>query len=553
MWYRLVLVLALSVGAAASAHGASSAREMYITALARERHARAASDRKPATADQIRAVIAAYEKVVRRYPASGYADNALWQAAGLAIEAFDRFGDERDRARARRLLEALASQYPASSLAARATARARDLDGAAPAPALATLRSIHRTPLGNGVRVTLELDAEVSFQSERLDDPQRLFFDLAGTQAAPALLEPALSRADDLVRQIRLGKRPDNTMRVVLDLDRAGRHSVFALYNPFRVVIDFERAEARLKPGSTSKDAAEARLKPGSTSEDAAEARLKPDSTPDSTAVDPAPLAARAAAPPSAASPKAPASNSLGGFSLARQLGLGVARVVIDPGHGGHDPGARANRLAEAELVLDVALRVEKLLLKHPGIEVVLTRRTDLFIPLEERTAIANREGADLFLSIHGNASRSTRARGVETYFLNFASNPEAEAVAARENAASGRTMRNLPDILKAIALNTKLDESRDFAAIVQKSMIARLRAQNRQLRDLGVKQAPFVVLIGAEMPSVLAEISFVTNRAEGQLLRAGNYRQRIAEALTEAILRYQRSLKAVGTVAGGR
>jgi N-acetylmuramoyl-L-alanine amidase len=198
--------------------------------------------------------------------------------------------------------------------------------------------------------------------------------------------------------------------------------------------------------------------------------------------------------------------------------------------------------------VLDVALRLEQLLLKQPGVEVMLTRRTDVFIPLEERTEIANREEADLFLSIHANASRSSRARGVETYFLNFASNPEAQAVAARENAASGRTMHSLPDIVKAITLNNKLDESRDFATMVQRAMVERLRTH--AARDLGVKQAPFVVLIGAGMPSVLAEISFVTNPQEGRLLRANAYRQRIAEALFDGIAQYQRALKNVRTVA---
>ncbi len=179
-----------------------------------------------------------------------------------------------------------------------------------------------------------------------------------------------------------------------------------------------------------------------------------------------------------------------------------------------------------------------------------MTRDTDVFIPLEERTAIANREGADLFLSIHANASRNPKARGIETYFLNFASNPEAEAVAARENSASGKTMHSLPDIVRAIALNNKIDESRDFAEIVQKSMVKKLAREERELRDLGVKQAPFVVLIGAGMPSVLAEISFVTHKQEGQLLKTRRYRQQIAEALFDAVQGYQQSLKSRSAVA---
>jgi N-acetylmuramoyl-L-alanine amidase len=258
------------------------------------------------------------------------------------------------------------------------------------------------------------------------------------------------------------------------------------------------------------------------------------------------PLPTRSAVltPPSAL----PAANSDGKFSLSRQLGLGVARVVIDAGHGGHDPGAQSNGVSESELVLDVAMRLSRLLQKQAGIDVVMTRDTDVFVPLEERTAIANREGADLFLSIHANASRNPKARGVESYFLNFASNPDAEAVAARENASSARAMHSLPDILRVIALNNKIDESRDFAEMVQHSMVHRLSSRNKQLKDLGVKQAPFVVLIGASMPSVLAEISFVTHKQEGQLLKTGPYRQQIAEALLDAVMRYQQSLKKLGS-----
>src|SRR4029079_2166578 len=246
----------------------------------------------------------------------------------------------------------------------------------------------------------------------------------------------------------------------------------------------------------------------------------------------------------------APAHNVAGGLSMARQLGLGVSRIVIDPGHGGHEPGAMACGTSEAELVLDLALRVEKLLTAVPGVEVVLTRRTDDFVPLQERTAIANRESADLFLSIHGNANPSALVRGVETYFLNFANPETAAAVAARENASSGQTMATLPDVVKTIALNNKLDESRDFATYVQRSMIDKLRTTDKTTRDLGVKQAPFVVLVGAAMPSVLAEVSFLTNPQEAKLLKSSAYRQRIAQALFDAVRTYQASLKKAPSIA---
>ena len=235
---------------------------------------------------------------------------------------------------------------------------------------------------------------------------------------------------------------------------------------------------------------------------------------------------------------------------MARQLGLGVSRIVIDPGHGGHDPGASGKGATEAELVLDVALRLQKLLEKERGVEVILTRRTDAFVPLQERTAIANREGADLFLSIHANASVNDQARGIETYFLNFANNLSAAAVAARENAASGQSMGALPDFVKAIALNNKLDESRELATLVQQEMVERLRALDEGVKDLGVKQAPFLVLIGASMPSVLAEISFLTNADDVKLLKSGTYRQGVADALFAAIRTYQTSLARAQTVA---
>jgi N-acetylmuramoyl-L-alanine amidase len=246
----------------------------------------------------------------------------------------------------------------------------------------------------------------------------------------------------------------------------------------------------------------------------------------------------------------APSRNLAGGLSIARQLGLGVSRIVIDPGHGGHDPGAKGGDVSEAELVLDVSLRLEKLLEKIPGVEVVLTRRSDEYVSLQERTAIANHESADLFLSIHANASNSAQVQGVETYVLNFATTLSAASVAARENAASGQNMGELPDVVKTIALNNKLDESRDFAAFIQREMVARLRPANKALRDLGVKQAPFVVLIGAAMPSVLTEIAFMTNAQDTKLLKSSSYRQRIADALFEAIRSYQGSLKKGPTLA---
>jgi N-acetylmuramoyl-L-alanine amidase len=447
------------------------------------------------------------------------------------------------------------------------------------------------------IRVIIELDAEVAFHEERLEGPPRVFVDLSATQAVPALRDQTLRFDDDtLVHQIRLGRHPNNTTRVVLDADGISSFSVYPLYSPYRLVIDCVRPQrpaiAAVPPdtessvSSRSAAAAVVTPRPGgpsvlsdvpalarSTAEPAGRPlatkpltapMLAAPSTPGmvgsdlldaarrADAVDEPPVVAAAIVPPLATAPlpAPPEKNVAGGFSIARQLGLHVSRIVIDPGHGGHDPGAKGNGLTEADLVLDIALRLEKALAQVPGVEVVLTRRTDEFVPLQERTAIANREGADLFLSIHANASTSRQARGVETYFLNFATNPSAEAIAARENAGSDQAMAALPKLLNTIALNNKLDESRDLATMVQRALMEKLRPADKNIRDLGVKQAPFVVLIGAAMPSVLAEVSFLTNAQDSRLLKNGNHRQRIADALFAAIRRYQTSLKSTVKVA---
>ena len=540
-----LLAVALSV-----VLGAQTAETLYTGMLEREAELRKALDLAPqlralppgeasaALLQRVRATVAAYEDVVRRHPRSGYSDNALWQAAVLSADAFWQFGDTRDRAAALRLFDRLNTEFPTSSLVARVGGHTSRLNGTAPAnDGLATLKDIRRELLPDAVRVTLELEREAMFYEERLQNPPRVFVDLRNTRTVEALKDATIAFDGEVVRQARIGRQADNRIRVVFDLQGAGRYSVYSLYNPYRVVIDFERTNTKAtKPTKGTKvEAAPV----------AAAAGVPTAPT--------APTPAAPAAPaPSAAPPATAAANTRGGYSLSRQLGLGISKVVIDPGHGGHDPGAQVRGLNEAELVLDIALRLERLLLKEPGVEVVLTRRTNAYVALEERTAIANQSAADLFLSIHANASADTNARGFETYFLNFAANPEAEALAARENAGSAQRMAKLPDIVKAIALNNKIDESRDFASMVQSSMHELLRKTDRNARNLGVKQAPFMVLIGATMPSVLTEVSFLTNRDDATLLRSQTYRQQIAEALYAGIMKYGNSLKKPAVLRSG-
>ena len=614
--------LALGLALAVPVH-AQTAQARYTAALAREDKVRAAiavvSPADPVSArtpviTEARSVIAAYEALVRAYRASGYADNALFNAGSLAEALHDRFALTTDRDAALRLYKRLRAEYPTAPLARQtppliarleAIAEAKapvappmDVPPARGAPsapgAPAKLTAIERSILSDLVRVTLVLDREVSYHEESLTGPARVFFDLRNVEAAPDLKDAVLRYPSDILRQIRIGRHP-NATRVVLDFEEVGRHSVYTLYNPFRIVIDAEppavAAHAAMagKPGaagSARKTAGNATGNPVASDAGAPLANKttgRPGAAANAGAprAGPTPPAPRPMAPPVAvtepavvesvvpavepppsqvisettvdkpvalSAPVAPRGNATGGFSIARQLGLGVSRIVIDPGHGGHDPGAQVRGLNEADLTLDIALRLEALLEKAPGLEVVLTRRTNVYLTLEERTAIANREGADLFLSVHANTSRNVNASGVETYFLSFAGSADAEAVAARENSSHVGEMHKLPDIIRAITLNNKLDESRDFAGMVQEALVTRLRRSNASLTNRGVKKAPFVVLIGAEMPSVLAEVSFMTNKKDWQLLKTATYKQRIAEALHAAVMRYRRSLKGSAT-----
>ncbi len=236
-----------------------------------------------------------------------------------------------------------------------------------------------------------------------------------------------------------------------------------------------------------------------------------------------------------------------GDRSLIRALGLKIGKIVIDPGHGGHDTGTIGpNGLEEKDLVLEVGRRLGKMLETRMGAEVVYTRKDDTFIPLETRTAIANQQRADLFISIHANSSHDPAARGVETYYLNFTSSPEALEVAARENAVSEKSIYELQDLVKKIALKEKIEESREFAGDVQESLHNGLASKSPGIRNRGVKKAPFIVLIGANMPSILAEISFVSNPGDEHHLETSEYRQKIAESLYRGIAKYVDGLSGV-------
>jgi N-acetylmuramoyl-L-alanine amidase len=454
-------------------------------------------------------------------------------------------------------------------------------------------------------RVAIDLGDEVKFEAARVPNPDRIYFDLHGAKLAQELIGKSFDVTDDgFLRRIRAAQSSGDVTRVVLDVSDVTEYSAFLLPNPYRLIIDIHGGKNRgqgsaprdqetpievpvaaattasaaanvsglpataptdggdivrpvvaaapapppaIKPPAKPVPNTVATPKPATASEVAAvsdspgrvEATTAPTSKPivatvptvkDVALATPTKRSSRAAATPvaEAAPAKAADKTADGETSLIRALGLKINRIVIDAGHGGHDSGTLGvDGIQEKDVVLDVALRVGKLLHERLGAEIIYTRSDDTFIPLETRTAIANKAQADLFLSIHANSSPDPTARGVEVYYL----------------AVSGASIHQLSDLVKKITLKDKIAESREFAADVEGSLFGGLTKGNAGLKDRGVKKAPFVVLIGANMPSILAEISFVTNAKDAEQLREPDYRQRVAESLYAGVAKYENSL----------
>jgi N-acetylmuramoyl-L-alanine amidase len=413
----------------------------------------------------------------------------------------------------------------------------------------------------NYTRVLIRMGGEVQFHAIQLQNPPRLVFDLENTHLNHDLARKSFPVQSGFLRRIRVAQFTPHVTRVVLDVPHLEDYSVFALPDPFRLVIDVSgnkplRMATVPPPGKTSRSAEVQWLHDGG-SPDAARlstSGANPDrsvSAPQFDALEGETVPeAKSMAPlenaPSTAAIVGPSLPAIAGSAptLTRALGLKIRRIVIDPGHGGHDTGTIGpDGVEEKNVVLGVALRLRRLIRRKLGCQVIMTRTTDEFIPLEERTAIANEYSADLFISIHANASRDPSARGIETYYLNFTTDPEALAVAARENATSQASVFQLQGLLRKIALSEKIDESRDFARIMDRQLVTHLDEDGDRQPNRGIKKAPFVVLIGANMPSILAEISFLTNPHDERLLARGRFQEDIAEALYAGIAQYASSL----------
>ena len=414
-------------------------------------------------------------------------------------------------------------------------------------------------------RVVIDLNGDVQYQSARIKNPDRIYFDLYKAQLAKSVVEKELPVQDGFLKAVRVAQNNVGVVRLVLDVNAVEGYSAFLLPDPYRLVIDVHgdlTSASNKKPaigvgighlaGDTAPPSAAGAIAPLPAGKvqvaenDAASSEKGADAA--------AALATAGKRGGGARVPVLPAIAAKpmrdGDRTLTRALGLKINRIVIDPGHGGHDTGTIGpgpHPLMEKNVCLDVALRLGKLIHKKlPGAEVVYTRTTDVFVPLEERTAIANQAKADLFISIHANASRDKYARGIETYYLNFTTSQDALETASRENAVSNASIHELQDFIKKIARNDKIEESRELASDIQTSLTGQMRLVSTAERNRGVKKAPFVVLIGADMPSVLAEISFLSNPTDENLLRRSTQKQRIAQGIFRGVEQYLSSLNSL-------
>jgi N-acetylmuramoyl-L-alanine amidase len=477
--------------------------------------------------DDAREAIAAYEKLAEKHPKNRLADDGLYHNgeiyenalgdSGQAYLSYKRIVDDFSSGdmvrKARAKVNELAAHKPAPP-----TPPTPVTPAPAPAP-LPVLDPPAHTIIGlrhwsnpTYTRIVIDTSGEVKFTSHllkadpNLGKPPRLYLDIDDATLDPTSVPTEVPINDSLLKRVRLARNTLNSVRVVLDIETIKRYRVFALPDPARIVIDVVGTES---PSS----------------------------------IEQALAAARGSGAPVPVVPT-PSTGGSPAVTLAGQLGLRVKRIVIDPGHGGKDPGAiGCSGTYEKKIVLAISKKVAKIL-RERGYEVILTRETDKYLRLEERTAIANTNRADLFVSIHANAARNKRAHGIETYYLSLATDEESVRVAARENATSSRKMSDLQLILQDLMTTSKVNESTLLAGYVQESMVTGIRDHFTKVKDLGVKRAPFFVLIGAEMPCLLVETGFMSNPEEERRLRSGAYQDQLARSIAEGIEKYSNQLK---------
>lgn len=446
--------------------------------------------------------VKAFVDLRHRYPGSNLADDALYRAARIYHK---RLGDE---AKAYDLYTEVITAFPHGDMGQSATEGLNSLHlkkkrKDTKIGDLILVKKIRQWSNKDYTRVVVDLDNDVSFNTfilppdKKADKPHRLVVDLNHTRTLPGFWYKRKVN-DGILSDIRVCQNTKDRVRLVLDLSEKPRYQAFPLEDPSRIVIDLNAGDKKTARAAVPSDNGIKKVRSGVPS------MMKGDVP-----------------------------------SIARQLSLKVSCIVIDPGHGGKDPGAIGPRgVMEKDITLEISRLLAKRL-KAKGYRVFLTRNSDCFVPLEERTAIANRKKADLFLSIHINANSTHSVRGIETFFLNLTTDASAIQVAARENATNSKSLSDLQLILNDLMLNSKINESSRFASSVQTSLMKSVKGIGYAGRDLGVRQAPFYVLLGAQMPSILLELGFITNPKDCALLRKGYYQKNLADAISRGINDY--------------
>jgi len=483
------------------------------------------------------ACIEKFRSVYAARPNGPRADDALFMTARLYAELYGFSCRIQDKQQALDYYNRLLKRFPGSRYASKANraiaklrrgnARASKSSASVPVKkppfckkrytaqprSLAEVKEIRFWSSPSYTRVVIDVESEVRYTHRLLKrdpsiaKPKRLYIDLNHARIEPGL-KPVVPITDDLLSGARVAQYSPDTVRIVLDIKSIDNLKIFSLRNPFRIVVDVSSVPSKTASKATSKTISKKRFK-------------------------------HELEKPAGTVPKG---------ALAKQLALGVKRIVIDPGHGGKDPGAAGylKSVREKNVTLEISRRLARKIRQRLGCEAILTRNADTFLSLEERTAIANTKNADLFISIHTNANRRRACRGIETYFLNLATDKDAILVAARENATSAKNISDLEAILSDLMKNAKMDESSRLAGYVQEALIGKLKPKYSQIKDKGVKQAPFYVLLGAEMPCILIEAAFITNPRECRRLNSAGYQEDIADAIVTGIQRYIEEIRPV-------
>ena len=500
--------------------------------------------------------IDSYRRLVKRFPDSSLADDAQYNI-GLIY-----FHDRNDKVDAYVEFLKVEVEHPKGDMVPKAKLKLRELgrsiksEEQAPEPAPQTQPPLMGRPpqpepapvYPDGMprvvglrhwstaaytRVVVDLTGPVEFDSHFLrpdpgkDLPARLFIDLKNTRVGK-LAQREIEIANAHLRKARLGQNDASTVRVVLDIQDISSHKAFLMHSPERLVIDVVGPDA----GQDQSGDQTASLPPAPPT--VGSGKSVPGKIPPSVGKGGKRV------------PRGPADDEAGPSQLVKAFGLGVRTVVIDPGHGGKDPGALTCRkgLVEKDIVLKVSHKLAQYLRQKLGLKVIMTRTGDTFPSLEERTAIANTQNADLFISLHVNAAPNSKLHGVETYFLNLATDERSIQLAARENATTTKSISDLQRILNDLMLNTKINESNRLAFQTQRSIMTTLNKSYPRVKSLGVKQAPFYVLLGAQMPAVLVEIGFGTNPEECRRLASTKYLNKIAEGISRGLAEFIRQSK---------